>query len=181
MTTAMQHYYTHAVLQVSRKYGLTVARQATVVVAVPSTIHYPANYKINIYLIYCLKYFLTKQSLTKTLRVVIEYICTEGDSNGKNSSYGPVFTRFTGCIVGCRSRGSSVSMVSGYGMDDREIEVRSRQRQEIFFSNLCVQIGSVAHPASCTMGTGVLSPGVKARPGRDADHSPPSSAEVVNE
>jgi hypothetical protein len=28
---------------------------------------------------------------------------------------------------------------------------------------------------------GVLSPGVKARPEREADHSPPSSAEVVNE
>jgi hypothetical protein len=28
---------------------------------------------------------------------------------------------------------------------------------------------------------GVLSPGVKARPGRDADHSPLPSAEVVNE
>jgi hypothetical protein len=28
---------------------------------------------------------------------------------------------------------------------------------------------------------GVLSPGLKARPGRDADHLPPSSAEVVNE
>jgi hypothetical protein len=28
---------------------------------------------------------------------------------------------------------------------------------------------------------GVLSPGVKARPVRDADHSPPSSAEVDNE
>jgi hypothetical protein len=28
---------------------------------------------------------------------------------------------------------------------------------------------------------GVLSPGVEARPGRDADHSPPSSAEVVSE
>jgi hypothetical protein len=28
---------------------------------------------------------------------------------------------------------------------------------------------------------GVLSPGGKARPRRDADHSPPSSAEVVNE
>jgi hypothetical protein len=27
---------------------------------------------------------------------------------------------------------------------------------------------------------GVLSPGVKARPGRDADHSPPSSADVDN-
>jgi hypothetical protein len=37
------------------------------------------------------------------------------------------------------------------------------------------------HPASCTMGTGGLFPGGKARPGRDADHSPPSSAEVVNE
>jgi hypothetical protein len=28
---------------------------------------------------------------------------------------------------------------------------------------------------------GVLSPGVKARPGRDDDHLPPSSADVVNE
>jgi hypothetical protein len=31
------------------------------------------------------------------------------------------------------------------------------------------------------MGTGGPFPGGKARPGRDADHSPPSSAEVVNE
>jgi hypothetical protein len=38
-----------------------------------------------------------------------------------------------------------------------------------------------AHPASCTMGTGGPFPGGKARPGRDADHSPPSSAEVGNE
>jgi hypothetical protein len=30
-------------------------------------------------------------------------------------------------------------------------------------------------------GTGVLSPGVKRGRGRDADHSPPSNAEVVNE
>jgi hypothetical protein len=29
--------------------------------------------------------------------------------------------------------------------------------------------------------SGVLSPGVKARPGRDAENSPPSSAEVENE
>jgi hypothetical protein len=44
--------------------------------------------------------------------------------------------------------------------------------------NACVvtQTGFGAHPASCTMGTGG-----KARPGRDADHSHPSSAEVVNE
>jgi hypothetical protein len=31
------------------------------------------------------------------------------------------------------------------------------------------------------MGTGGPFPGGKARPGRDADHSPQSSAEVVNE
>jgi hypothetical protein len=37
---------------------------------------------------------------------------------------------------------------------------------------------SRAHPASCPMGTGGPFPGGKARSGRDADHSPPSSAEV---
>jgi hypothetical protein len=36
-----------------------------------------------------------------------------------------------------------------------------------------------AHPASCRMGTGGSFPGVK-RPRREADHSPPSSAEVKN-
>jgi hypothetical protein len=41
--------------------------------------------------------------------------------------------------------------------------------------------GSEVHPASCTMGTKGPFPGGKARPGRDADHSPPSSAEVENE
>jgi hypothetical protein len=34
---------------VSRKYSLTVPRHTTVVVAVPSIIHYPAKYKIKIY------------------------------------------------------------------------------------------------------------------------------------
>jgi hypothetical protein len=42
---------------------------------------------------------------------------------------------------------------------------------------LCVQTGSGAHPASYPMG---IERG-KARPGRDADHSPPSSAEVKYE
>jgi hypothetical protein len=48
----------------------------------------------------------------------------------------------------------------------------------IFSCNLCVQTGSEAHPASCTKGTGGPFPEAKARPERDADHSPPSSAEV---
>jgi hypothetical protein len=38
------------VTTVSHKYSLTVARHAAVVVAVPSTAHYPFNYKIKIYL-----------------------------------------------------------------------------------------------------------------------------------
>jgi hypothetical protein len=40
-----------------------------------------------------------------------------------------------------------------------------------------VQIGSGAHPVSCPMGTRGSFPGVK-RPGREADHSSPSSVEV---
>jgi hypothetical protein len=53
-----------------------------------------------------------------------------------------------------RSRGSSVSIVSDYGLDDRAIGVRSTAGAKDFSSNLCVQAGSEAHPASCTMGTG---------------------------
>jgi hypothetical protein len=64
---------------------------------------------------------------------------------------------------------------------DRAIEVRSPAETRDFSSNLCVHTGSGAHPASCTMGTGCPFPGSKARPGREAVHSPPSSAEVVNE
>jgi hypothetical protein len=77
--------------------------------------------------------------------------------------------------------GSSGSIVSDYGLDDRAIEVRSPAEAKDFSSILCVQIGSGAHPASCTMGTGGPFPGGKAQPGRDPDHSLPSSAEVVNE
>jgi hypothetical protein len=40
-----------------------------------------------------------------------------------------------------------------------------------------VQNGSGAHPTSYPMEPGALSLGVK-RPGREADHSPPSRAEV---
>jgi hypothetical protein len=71
--------------------------------------------------------------------------------------------------------------VSDYGLDDRAIEVRSPVEANDFSSSLCVQTCSGAHPASCTMGTVGSFPGAKARPGRDADHSPPSSAEVENE
>jgi hypothetical protein len=71
--------------------------------------------------------------------------------------------------------------VSNYGLDDRAIGVLSPAGARDFSSILCVQIGSAAHPASCSMGTGGPFPGGKARPGRDADHSPQSNAKVVNE
>jgi hypothetical protein len=53
------------------------------------------------------------------------------------------------------------------------------QRRRHFSSSFCVQTGSGADPASCTMRTGGPFPGAKARPGRDANHSPPSSREWV--
>jgi hypothetical protein len=71
--------------------------------------------------------------------------------------------------------------VSDYRLDDRAIGVRSPAGAKDFSSSLSVQTSSGAHPASCTMGTGGSFPGGKARLGRDADHLPPSSAEVVNE
>jgi hypothetical protein len=71
--------------------------------------------------------------------------------------------------------------VSDYGLDDRAIGVRSLAGQKIF------PLTSVPRPAlgptqpPVQLVPGVLSPGVKARPVPDADHSPPSSAEVENE
>jgi hypothetical protein len=59
--------------------------------------------------------------------------------------------------------------------------VRYPTGAEDFSSSLCVQTGSGAHPASCTMNTEGPFPGGKAQPGRDADHTPPSSAEVKYE
>jgi hypothetical protein len=47
----------------------------------------------------------------------------------------------------------------------------------IYISYFYVQTGSGVHPSSYTMGTGSSFPGVK-RPEREADHSPPTSAEV---
>jgi hypothetical protein len=79
------------------------------------------------------------------------------------------------------SRGSLGSIVSDYRLNDRAIEVRSPTGAEDFSCSPCVQTGSGAHPASYPMGTGGSFPGGKVWPGRDADHSPPSSAEVKYE
>jgi hypothetical protein len=114
--------------------------------------------------------FIILLSSWRVLVVIIGRILKINDMLQLNSS-----------IILHRSRGSSGSIVSDYGLDDRAIEVRSPAGAKDSSSNLCVQTGSGAHPASCTMGTGGPFPGGKARPGRNADHSLPSSAEVENE
>jgi hypothetical protein len=71
-----------------------------------------------------------------------------------------------------RSRDSSLSIVSDYGLNIRAIGVRSSAEAEDFSSSLCVQTGCGAQPASYQMSAGGPFPGGKERPGRDADHSP---------
>jgi hypothetical protein len=67
--------------------------------------------------------------------------------------------KILGFIRYIRSRVSSGSIVSDYGLDDRAIGVPSPAGAKDFSSNLCVQTGSGAHPASCPMGTGDPFPG----------------------
>jgi hypothetical protein len=50
---------------------------------------------------------------------------------------------------------SSVSTVSGYGLDDQAIKVQSAAEARDFSSNFCVETGSGAHPASSQMGSAV--------------------------
>jgi hypothetical protein len=107
--------------------------------------------------------------------------CKDAFTGTKLNAFHRKINYFLSISFDTGSRVSSGSIVSDYGLDERAIGVRSPAGAKDFSCSLCVQTGSGAHPASCTMGTGVLSPGVKARPGRDADHSPPSSAEVENE
>jgi hypothetical protein len=59
-------------------------------------------------------------------------------------------------------QGSSVNIVSGYGLDDRAIEVRSPAKKKGFFLQLLCADGSGAHPASHPTGTGGPFPGANA-------------------
>jgi hypothetical protein len=68
------------------------------------------------------------------------------------------------------------SSASGYGLDDGGIGFRVPVGSRTFLLHV-VHTGSGAHPASYPMGTGSSFPGLK-RQGREADHSPATSAEV---
>jgi hypothetical protein len=75
------------------------------------------------------------------------------------------------------SRDSSIGIALGYGADDRGSGVRFPAGAGTFSLHHRVQNCSGAHPASYPMGTRVFFLGIK-RPGCEADHSSPSSAEV---
>jgi hypothetical protein len=63
---------------------------------------------------------------------------------------------------------SVVGIVTGYGLDDRGVGVRVPVGS-IFLFSTSSRPALGAHPASYTMGTGALCPGVK-WPEREADH-----------
>jgi hypothetical protein len=92
---------------------------------------------------------------------------------------GNIPTMIPSYIYDCISlfRDSSVSIATSYGLDDQgEREFESQQGKK--FSHLhIIQTSSGVYPTSYKMGTWGSFPGVK-RQGHEADHSPPTSAEV---
>jgi hypothetical protein len=109
-----------------------------------------------------------------------QYVCF-GISQGHVCMLKRVYASYTKCSLVCPvlSRGSSVSIASDYGLDDQGSIPDGGKNY--FPSSLCVQTGSGGPPSLLSNGYWGTFPGGKARPGRDAGHSPPSSAEVVNE
>jgi hypothetical protein len=76
----------------------------------------------------------------------------------------------------CWGRGGSVSVVTKQRARGVRFDSRQRQGRNVFFYHR-VQTVSGPHPSFHQIGVGDVLPGVK-RLGREADHSPPSSAEV---
>jgi hypothetical protein len=75
------------------------------------------------------------------------------------------------------SRNSAVDIATGYGLDDQWVRIRVPVGARIFTSP-CRPYRLWGPPSLLSNGyRGTLCPGVK-RPGREADHSPPTSAEV---
>jgi hypothetical protein len=97
--------------------------------------------------------------------------------NSSSASHNRTVTIISLGHLPAMSCGTSGSIVSDYRLDDWVIKVRSPTGPEDFSCSPCIQTSSEAHPASYPMGTGGPFSGEKARPGRDADHSPPSSGQ----
>jgi hypothetical protein len=76
-----------------------------------------------------------------------------------------------------KSRDSSIGIALGYRLDDRDSRVRFFEGLGIFLFTTAsrTSLGPTQPPIQRVSGT--VSLGIK-RPGREADHSPPSTAEV---
>jgi hypothetical protein len=85
---------------------------------------------------------------------------------------------YLGLMQPSRSRNSSVGIATGYEMDGREIGVRVPV-QARFFSSIRRPDRLRRSQPPIHWVPGALYPGVK-RPGHEANHSPPASAEVNN-
>jgi hypothetical protein len=103
-----------------------------------------------------------------TVRTMMLAVVNSSEDSDSKTPFG-LWTETCFCITKLLyyngSRGSSGSIVSDYGLDDRAIGVRSPAWAKDFSSLLCVQTGSGAHPASCTLGTGGPFPGGKSAAG----------------
>jgi hypothetical protein len=85
---------------------------------------------------------------------------------------------FAGCFTTLPvARDSSVGIATGYGLDDPGGGSSSPGRVKNFHLYISSRPALGSTPTSYKMGTGGSFPGVK-RQGREADHSPPTSAEV---
>jgi hypothetical protein len=81
--------------------------------------------------------------------------------------------KFAYASIQIGSRGSSGSIVSGYGLDDRAIEVRSPAETKDFSPLPLCPDRLWGPPSLLYNGYRESFPGAKARPRRDADRSPP--------
>jgi hypothetical protein len=75
------------------------------------------------------------------------------------------------------SRDSSVGIATGYGLDDRGVGVRVPVRVKNFLFSTASRSNLGPNQPPIQWVPGAPFPVVK-RPGREADHSPPASAEV---
>jgi hypothetical protein len=85
--------------------------------------------------------------------------------------FSPVYTKFCEYMNWTRSRDSIVGIATSYRLDNRGVGVRVPVGSRIFSTSSRPVLGSIQWVP------GALSLGVK-RPGREADHLPPASAEV---
>jgi hypothetical protein len=81
------------------------------------------------------------------------------------------------CVIYSFILDSSVGIATGYRLNGRG-SVPGRTKDVSLLHS--VQTRSGAHQASYPVSTGALSP-EEERPGREVDHSPPSSVEIKND